>query len=237
MGGSQVSACYPLCLNDSSVLSKSQGLACVGGGSICRGRSEAVEGPQFLRSLMKLAMTKAKDNSLLASRVERVLSSVGGDQTPDSWDTPNIQPKNTSSGLWVWLLDDTTPTARFSHKKKMCGEKLCSDLNPLSLLWWLEPVWPLLGSIGHHSRASLLLPPPALSCLTLYIHDAGHSLKWLLMRGLERFFAQNNFSCFTIMAEISTIKITPSCSEKQHIIKIVLILESERLRKFIFPTF
>lgn len=99
MGGSQVSACYPLCLNDSSVLSKSQGLACVGGGSICRGRSEAVEGPQFLRSLMKLAMTKAKDNSLLASRVERVLSSVGGDQTPDSWDTPNIQPKNTSSGL------------------------------------------------------------------------------------------------------------------------------------------
>lgn len=70
-----------------------------GGGSICRGRSEAVEGPQFLRSLMKLAMTKAKDNSLLASRVERVLSSVGGDQTPDSWDTPNIQPKNTSSGL------------------------------------------------------------------------------------------------------------------------------------------
>lgn len=79
------------------IFSKS-GAGMSGGSSICRGRSEAVEGPQFLRPLMKRAMTKAED-SLPASRVEQVLSSVGGDQTPDSWDTPNIQPKNTSSGL------------------------------------------------------------------------------------------------------------------------------------------
>ena len=68
-------------------------------------RAEAevgMEGPAFLRPLMKLATRKAQDGGLSVGGKWSEYSPVWVEtkpKAPDSWDTPHARPKNTSSGL------------------------------------------------------------------------------------------------------------------------------------------